>query len=41
VRAGQVYDAQMAQIEAMDGVTVLQPPKRKQEGLKSPSKTVT
>jgi hypothetical protein len=41
VQAGAVYDAQMAQIGAMDGVTVLQPPKRKREGLKSPSKTVT
>jgi hypothetical protein len=41
VRAGAVYDAQMAQIKAMDGVTVLQPPKPKQEGLKSLSKTVT
>jgi hypothetical protein len=41
VQAGAVYDAQMAQIGAMDGVTFLQPPRRKQEGLKSPSKTVT
>ncbi|AGI66091.1 hypothetical protein OAN307_c03360 [Octadecabacter antarcticus 307] len=39
-QADAVYDAQMAQIEALDGVTVLKPPKRTLKGLKSPAKTV-
>ena len=39
--AQDIYDAQMAHIEALDRVTVLQPPAPRAEGLKSPDKTVT
>ncbi|MGJ8610896.1 MAG: hypothetical protein ACSHWY_07365 [Octadecabacter sp.] len=39
--AQDIYDAQMAQIDALDGVTVLHPPSQRAEGLKSPDKTVT
>ena len=40
-RAGLIYDAQMAKIEAMDDVTMLHPPTHKQKGLKSTAKTAT
>ena len=40
-QAGVIYDAQMVQIEAMDNVTILHAPLRKQKGLKSPAKTAT